>query len=340
LLSTVGPQAIDPFWLKQYISDLLISPEYSFKYVRLPYLVGSYLTSDIINYQDNRRKFVNRHFYNKYKELPNLQQLHQASWNMLQWWSTFETEYWELPNGTRESAGTSFTGLDPDSPPRRDVFVAAPTNSGATRRSYNAGEIAVDFLFNLATETEFIRGVPYILSTERLRENKFTIVLLMHQLWKSNADVISDSEVDALAKLPLSDAITLILSDIRYTSRFNNIWKESELLGDNFPNWKKEDWKDGSFSFMDKCFPWIYHEDLEWIFIAGVSQTAFWFYSDKLGWVWTGSSHYPYVYSNNESSWVRFFDKDDKLNLSINDSTVYRYLYIYKTSKYVRYDLY
>ena len=341
-----GNQVVDPYWLKEYISDLLTSEDYTFKFVRLPYLVGSYYSANVINYQNNRHEFIRRHYQNKYGSLPNIAQLYQGSYKMLQWWESFEPEYWELPQGTKPDQSLAFNGYDPDSPPRRDQFVPLPVidltdqtgTSGQIRFTYEAGEVAVDFVYSLAKEPEFYSGVPYLLETSRLRENQFSIATLMHLLWQRNADVLSDSDVNALIGLSLKDAIKAILADYRYTSRHNIIWKDSEVLGTTFPNWKIESWFGGAF--MDKNFPWIYHEDLEWIFIAGVSRSSFWFYSDKLGWVWTGSSHYPYVYSNNESSWVRFFDIDDKLNPSINDSTVYRYLYIDKTSKYVRYDLY
>ena len=341
-----GNQVVDPYWLKEYISDLLTSEDYTFKFVRLPYLVGSYYSANVINYQNNRHEFIRRHYQNKYGSLPNIAQLYQGSYKMLQWWESFEPEYWELPQGTKPDQSLAFNGYDPDSPPRRDQFVPLPVidltdqtgTSGQIRFTYEAGEVAVDFVYSLAKEPEFYSGVPYLLETSRLRENQFSIATLMHLLWQRNADVLSDSDVNALIGLSLKDAIKAILADYRYTSRHNIIWKDSEVLGTTFPNWKIESWFGGAF--MDKNFPWIYHEDLEWIFIAGVSRSSFWFYSDKLGWVWTGSSHYPYVYSNNESSWVLFLDKDNKLNPSINGSIVYRYLYIDKTSKYVRYDLY
>jgi hypothetical protein len=315
----LGPQVIDPYWLKQYISDLLISSDYSFKYTRLPYLIGSYETSDIINYQSNRRIFVNRHFYNKYDIFPTLQQLHQGSYNMLQWWATFDNDYWELPGGSND---TNDLGLSI----RIDDF------------RYNAGEVAVDFIFNLAKETEFIKGVPYMMSTERLQESKFTVVALMHQLWKSNADIISNTEVNLLSELPTRDAIQSILSDYRYTSRHNTMWIESEKLGEDYPDWKKEDWFGGSF--FDTYFPWVYHEDLDWIYFADVSTSSFWFYSDKLGWVWTGAAHYPYLYSNRESSWIYFYDIDNVLNPSANEPIIKRYLYIQKTRKHIPYNLY
>ena len=45
---------------------------------------------------------------------------------MLQWWESFEPEYWELPQGTKPDQSLAFNGYDPDSPPRRDQFVPLP----------------------------------------------------------------------------------------------------------------------------------------------------------------------------------------------------------------------
>ena len=47
----------------------------------------------------------------------------------------------------------------------------------------------------------------------------------MHLLWQKNADPITDADIDPLSVLPTNEAIAKILSDSRYTSRFNLIWK-------------------------------------------------------------------------------------------------------------------
>ena len=70
--------------------------------------------------------------------------------------------------------------------------------------------------------------------------------------------------------------------------------------------WKSESWFG---SFMDKYFPWVYHEDLKWIYIVGVSPMEFWFYSEKLGWLWTGQTIYPHIYSSNEKGWI-YYNKE------------------------------
>ena len=44
-----GEPTVDPFWLKEYISDLLISDDYTFKFVRLPFLLESYYSKLIFS---------------------------------------------------------------------------------------------------------------------------------------------------------------------------------------------------------------------------------------------------------------------------------------------------
>jgi hypothetical protein len=155
----------------------------------------------------------------------------------------------------------------------------------------------------------------------------------MHLLWKENADILTDADVEPLSELPTHEAIAKILQDPRYTARYNLIWKNSSLIQQGFPNWKNEPWFG---NFWDKNFPWVYHADLGWIYMAGVSQTAFWFYSDQLGWMWTGIEHYPKMYSNNESSWVYFYDKENTENYFFPIP----YLYIYNTKNWARFDSY
>ena len=53
---------------------------------------------------------------------------------------------------------------------------------------------------------------------------------------------------------------------------------------DDFGFWKNEAWFG---HFMDYNFPWIFHENLGWLYSSGTSQNNIWFYSDSLGWFWT-----------------------------------------------------
>ena len=126
----------------------------------------------------------------------------------------------------------------------------------------------------------------------------------MSILWRENAFPIDRNLISALKNESFETILARLLSDSRYTSRYNLIWSESDEVEDA-PHWKSESW----FGyFMDSNFPWVFHEDLGWIYIAGVSPTQFWFYSEQLGWMWTGSTHFPALYSNTDNEWI-YFDR-------------------------------
>ena len=121
---------------------------------------------------------------------------------------------------------------------------------------------------------------------------------------QENSSELTDADFTYFTSLPFEQAFEEIINDYRYTSRFNLIWNNSTVVG---PNWKEEPW----FGlFMDKYFPWIYHVDLDWIYISRGTQTydnelnvgGFWAFSEKLGWFWTYNEVYPWIYLDNE--WV------------------------------------
>ena len=365
-----------PEWLKSYIDFELSSGVYKFRYGIVPYLVGDYSSSRIVNFTMNRYDFIKRCFKNKYSTEASLQQLVQGSFKMLQYWATYESDYWEFMRtnnvtqvdspARRDSvaAGSAAPTWDPTVPYppsfvvslsrseyRSSVAVGAPAGAVPTTHpnwtylrtlGFENGEVAVDFVYSMAKEiTE--KGTPYLLSTDPYQNTYFKLATLMHSIWQGNADPLTDADITPLISLSTTDAIRKILADHRYTKRFNLMWESSETLGVEFPNWKSENW----FGyFMDQYFPWVFHEDLGWIYIAGVSQSRFWFYSERLGWLWTGSSYFNdnkdnfgnnlgnLVYSNNESNWVRFYKKGSTVTNSNTGKTLKldkSYLYLYNT---------
>ncbi|MDG0964956.1 MAG: hypothetical protein P8O23_07815 [Opitutales bacterium] len=274
-------------WLKSYINTLLIGSSYVSQFGQVPYLVGSPSMGAVYNFGLNRRIFAEQCLRNKFSYNPTFLQMNQASVKMLNFWSQFEPNYWELGSRVDPDAPT-------DSPPRRD---------SQTGNSYGAGECAVDLIYRLAVE-EKINGFPYISYTEDYRESYYKIGAIMISLWKEKAFPVDLEFIQSVKTKTLKAIIEAIQTDRRYTSRFNLIWSEADEV-ENAPNWKSESW----FGyFMDSHFPWVFHENLGWIYIAGVSPSQFWFYCQKLGWVWTGLTHYPFLYSNNEKGWL-YFDK-------------------------------
>ncbi len=293
-------------WLMEYINSILSGSSYISKYGQVPFLVGSEFMGKIHNFGLNRRSFAEQCLKNKYSYNPSFLQMNQSSVKMLNYWGNFEPAYWEFTN-TPSVIG------EIDSPPRRDTF-AAPT-TGLTRDQYQSGIVAVEFIYRLAIEQK-LSGFSYITYTDDYRESYYKIGTLLVALWKEKAFPIDHEFILSLKDLSMNEVVKKIMSDVRYTSRFNTIWSQSEEF-QGAKGWKSESW----FGyFMDSQFPWVYHENLGWIFMGGVSANQFWFYSEKLGWVWTGLAHFPSLYSSNEKGWI-YFDKTKSAYYSYASNT-------------------
>lgn len=299
-----------PTWLKRYADNVLNSDQYVAKFGIVPLLVGTRFEKDMYDFDLNRRSFAEQCLFNKYGMAPSFQQMFQGSKRMLYFWDGGSGgTYWELHPQVQQQPGQGGANVIVPvfSNPRLDN--AAPTN-------YAAGECAVELVTQLALEIP-VDDLQYIVYTEPLRDKLYKIATFVQLLWRENADPVSDTDINNLSAMSSTDAIKAILNDYRYTSRFNLIWQDSEVFDTSAPSWKKEDW----FGyFWDKHFPWVYHENLGWIYIAGVSPTQFWFHHEKLGWLWTGAAHFPNVYSNNEQGWV-YFSSQNKAYFSHASNT-------------------
>jgi hypothetical protein len=66
-------------------------------------------------------------------------------------------------------------------------------------------------------------------------------------------------------------------------------------------NWKAQAWFG---NFYDLTFPWIYHSELQWLYLSESSDGSFWLWSKGLGWLWTKSTAFPYCFSNLSGGWL------------------------------------
>ena len=55
--------------------------------------------------------------------------------------------------------------------------------------------------------------------------------------------------------------------------------------------------------YYGNSYPWIYHENLGWIFVKEESPDQAWLYREKLGWVWTEANSFPHFYMNDREEW-------------------------------------
>ena len=56
--------------------------------------------------------------------------------------------------------------------------------------------------------------------------------------------------------------------------------------------------------FAESGNGWIYHLQHSWMYCVGTNQSSLWLYDLSLGWLWTGSTTYPYLYSSNDGAWL------------------------------------
>ena len=67
------------------------------------------------------------------------------------------------------------------------------------------------------------------------------------------------------------------------------------------PGWKRAGWF--GFYFAD-FYPWVYHENLGWLFVSEKSTEGAWFHRERLGWVWTSPEVFPNLYQAEKDTWV------------------------------------
>jgi len=77
-------------------------------------------------------------------------------------------------------------------------------------------------------------------------------------------------------------------------------WQDGVPI-DDFTGWWQSDW----FGlFNARKYPWIYHQNLGWLYVYSQSAQGTWLYSQRLGWTWTMPDHFPYLYLFDEGFWT------------------------------------
>jgi hypothetical protein len=91
-------------------------------------------------------------------------------------------------------------------------------------------------------------------------------------------------------------------------------WVDGNLV-DDYSTWWKSPW----FGIYNAgSYPWVYHENLGWIYVYSQSDNGTWIYRQKLGWLWTNPDLFPYLYLVKRNSWTY-------LNKAIANTTLYDY---------------
>ena len=83
------------------------------------------------------------------------------------------------------------------------------------------------------------------------------------------------------------------------------------------------------FGFFYQAFsPWIFHQQLEWMYVSGTSDGDIWLYSTIFNsWIWTSQSVYPFLYRAQPAAWLYY----------LPDSTSPRWFFNYGNSRWENY---
>jgi hypothetical protein len=65
--------------------------------------------------------------------------------------------------------------------------------------------------------------------------------------------------------------------------------------------WKKTGWFGYYFG---ELYPWVYHQNLGWIYVTEKSSLGAWFHHKRMGWVWTMPKVFPSLYMNDRAEWT------------------------------------
>jgi hypothetical protein len=262
-------------WYKQFINDSLQDSVYQSTYGEIPYLVGDYNSRNLFPYSANRLNLINQFMTNKWGQAPTYSQKLQGSKKLMSHWLKFQPNYWEALG--RDD------GIQ-DTPPRRDTI---------TPFFYESGELAVELVWQLASETQALGGVPWIFYTINLRDSQYTaatvLALLLQNEWE-----FDQAEINKLSGYSKRDILKYIIEDERYQKRYHLIWKFAETI-EGYPNWKKENWFG---SFNDQNFPWIYHSKLGWLYHGSNTTASMYLYWPEIKkWIWTSETNvFPWIY--------------------------------------------
>jgi len=91
-------------------------------------------------------------------------------------------------------------------------------------------------------------------------------------------------------------------------------------LSDSSPIQGSGGWWESSWMgvFYAESYPWIYHQNLGWLFVHLDSPLGSWMYHPRLGWLWTMPNVFPHLFLTKRNQWFH-------VNQSISKTTIYDY---------------
>jgi hypothetical protein len=87
---------------------------------------------------------------------------------------------------------------------------------------------------------------------------------------------------------------------------------ETKLWWENAPkengSWRTSSWLG---TFLPDASGWIYHSEMDWLYVQAGPKEDLWLWQPKLGWLWTAQDVFPHLYGHRISNWYYFLKKED-----------------------------
>ena len=73
-------------------------------------------------------------------------------------------------------------------------------------------------------------------------------------------------------------------------------------------SWRVSPWLG---TFLPDASGWIYHSEMDWLYVQAGPKDDLWLWQPKLGWLWTAQDVFPHLYGHRISDWYYFLKKED-----------------------------
>jgi hypothetical protein len=104
---------------------------------------------------------------------------------------------------------------------------------------------------------------------------------------------------------PSTSAYTLMLQieEAKAASPWSHLTTDTFAAGFKSSQWFGD--------FYDNGDGWAYHLKHGWLFVSGADESALWMWDGQLGWLYTGSSLYPFFYRHSTSEWLYYKEREN-----------------------------
>ena len=99
-----------------------------------------------------------------------------------------------------------------------------------------------------------------------------------------------------------------LLSLLITTSSPADLWDDSDPIQPQ--GWRSSDWF-GNFAPISLDGGWLFHDAHNWLYAVGDNTNDLYLYGDKMEWVYTNQSTYPFLYSFKNKGWI-WYDEGTK----------------------------